>query len=443
VAGPHGDDVRLGDLQPPREVARGGIRRVLSQAPFRYLVSGLLLSNTGMWFQNLASAILVYKLTHSSLQVGIVNFAQFGGTLLLTPLSGNAADRLDRRRLLVGSQVFASLVTAALALLTLAGKTGSWMVVFAAAGVGISIALRTPAQLALVPQLVERRDLESGISLNSIASSLPRATAPLMAILVLARLDAGWAFAVNAVLFALAGLLFGFLPAQTPGPGGASARPKLIEVARGVHASHLLWAVMIATFAFSATTDPAYTLTPQYAWEVLGGGATLTAILAGAFGAGGTIAGLLAPSLLGHHRRALPATMIAEAGGIALFAVAWNGPAAAIGLAIAGAGAMASVNRSATLLQLETSPAQLGRVMAMWTIPLIGARPLMAIPDGLMSDLAGPRVASAAFIAPALIGAWYVNRALRRRDRQLGENTTRGCGTAPSDRSQPTEGTEV
>jgi MFS family permease len=70
--------------------------------------AGNLLSNCGTWFQNIAQAILIYRLTHSTLLVGVVNFAQFVGVFLLAPWAGSAADRFDRRRLIVVTQIVAS-----------------------------------------------------------------------------------------------------------------------------------------------------------------------------------------------------------------------------------------------------------------------------------------------------------------------------------------------
>src|SRR5438309_6276934 len=95
--------------------------RVLAQRNFWPYFAGNLLSNCGTWFQNLAQAILVYRLTGSTFLVGVVNFAQFAGVFALAPWAGSAADRFDRRRLLMATQVGAVLASGALALLTRAG----------------------------------------------------------------------------------------------------------------------------------------------------------------------------------------------------------------------------------------------------------------------------------------------------------------------------------
>src|SRR5919202_1111466 len=83
--------------------------------------AGNLCSNCGTWFQNIAQAILIYRLTHSSFLVGVVNFAQFVGVFVLAPWAGSAADRFDRRRLIVVTQILAALLTAVLAALQGAG----------------------------------------------------------------------------------------------------------------------------------------------------------------------------------------------------------------------------------------------------------------------------------------------------------------------------------
>lgn len=95
--------------------------RVLAQRDFGPFFVGNLLSNCGTWFQNIAQALLIYRLTHSTFLVGVVSFAQFAGIILLAPWSGGAADRFNRRRLIITTQLGAMVVTGALALLAVIG----------------------------------------------------------------------------------------------------------------------------------------------------------------------------------------------------------------------------------------------------------------------------------------------------------------------------------
>ncbi|MHB8647413.1 MAG: MFS transporter, partial [Thermomicrobiales bacterium] len=94
--------------------------RVLAQRNFGPYFVGNLLSNCGTWFQNIAQALLIYRLTHSTFLVGVVNFAQFAGIIVLAPWSGGAADRFDRKRLIIGTQIGSMIVTGTLALLAVA-----------------------------------------------------------------------------------------------------------------------------------------------------------------------------------------------------------------------------------------------------------------------------------------------------------------------------------
>src|SRR5438094_9770774 len=95
--------------------------RVMVHRNFWPYFTGNFLSNCGAWFQNLAQAIFVYRLTGSTFLVGVVNFAQFAGVFVLAPFAGSAADRFNRRRMIVLTQVGASAVTALLAALQGAG----------------------------------------------------------------------------------------------------------------------------------------------------------------------------------------------------------------------------------------------------------------------------------------------------------------------------------
>jgi len=392
-----------------------GFHRVLAHRPFRVVFFGLILSNTGLWFQNLAAALLIYKLTHSSLQVGVVNFAQFVGTLVLTPWSGVAADRFDRRRILVLTQVLAAAATLGLGLLTLAGTVAPAMVIAVASLVGVSLAFRTPAQLALISGLVPPGDLEIGLSLNSLASHLPRAIGPIAASLLVVHLGSVWAFTINSAAFILAAAVFTQIPQSPDRPAPPAPHPRLLDTVRQVRSRHLLWAVLVATVAFSVAADPAYTLTPEFGTDIFGGSELFIGILVGSFGAGAVIGALAGPWLMRGRSRALPAAMIIEAAGLGLFAVSWNGTVAVVALLVVGAGYQAAVTRSSATLQLSTAGDATGRVMALWALCLLGPRPLAALPDGLLGDLASPRLAAALFVLPALAGAWYVNRALARR----------------------------
>src|SRR6187455_1696896 len=108
------------DGSATRVVGPGAAWRVLRQRDFGLYFVGNALSASGTWFQNLAASLLVYRLTGSAFLLGVLNFAQFIPVLVLAPWAGNAADRYDRRKLLIGSQSVAVVLSVTLGLLAFA-----------------------------------------------------------------------------------------------------------------------------------------------------------------------------------------------------------------------------------------------------------------------------------------------------------------------------------
>src|SRR5205823_1524522 len=155
-------------------------------------------SASGTWFQNLAGAILVYRLTHSAFLLGVLNFAQFVPILMLSPWAGAVADRLDRRRLLLVTQVVAAAQSAALAALAWTGAATPAIVIGFALAAGIVSAFSAPASQALIVQLVDRADVPQAVALNSMTYNLARALGPASAAGVIAWLGIAPAFAINA-----------------------------------------------------------------------------------------------------------------------------------------------------------------------------------------------------------------------------------------------------
>ena len=152
--------------------------RLMGDRNFGPYFAGNFLSNCGTWFQNIAQALLVYRLTGSTFLVGVVNFAQFGGVFLLAPWAGRAADRYDRRRLLVVTQFGALAVSLTMAALTQADVATAPIVILLALAMGLTLAFAIPALLALVPLLVEQHDIAPAIALNTVTFNLARAVGP-------------------------------------------------------------------------------------------------------------------------------------------------------------------------------------------------------------------------------------------------------------------------
>src|SRR6185503_6147721 len=119
-------------LKGPREALR-----VATQRNFGPYFLGNAVSASGTWFQNLAASLLVFRLTHSPFLLGVLAFSQFIPVLVLAPWAGAAADRFDRKQLLLVTQSIAVVLSATLGALAFGGLANAWVVIAFALGLGV------------------------------------------------------------------------------------------------------------------------------------------------------------------------------------------------------------------------------------------------------------------------------------------------------------------
>ena len=393
--------------------------RALRLRNFWPYFAGNLLSNCGTWFQNIAQAILIYRLTRSTLLVGVVNFAQFVGVFLLAPWAGSAADRFDRRRLIVVTQIIAAGVIAGLAVLQGAGLATAPVVIGLVLVVGLTWAFAVPAIQAMVPDLVPAELVPSALAMSSLTFNLSRAIGPVLGAVVVARWGIAVAFGLNALSYL--GLIVGLLavrPRQArrragPGPGWA-------ESLRLVRHDSALLALLMVVAAISVTQDPVSTLTPGFSAEVFHRADTMTGLLVGAFGAGSALAAATAAGRAREPVRWLAPGCLLMGVGILGFALAPTLPFAFGALAVAGFFFMLTNTGATTALTLEVPPEQRGRIMALWSLCFLGTRPPASLIDGALATTAGLRTAAVALTVPVLI-AGAAMAVLRRRVPRLRE----------------------
>jgi len=386
--------------------------KVLRDRRFGPYIAGNFTSNIGNWFQNVAAGIVVFQVTGSNTLVGTVSVLQFLATLLLSPWSGAMADRFDRRKLLILAQAISAAGAVGLALWVglegVEGLPGVWPV-FAASGViGLGYAVGISAMNALIPALVEPDDLDDAIALNSASFTLARAIGPALAGLVVAALGAGWAFGINAITFLPLVVLMLIRPREVQRRGGdGSVRAGLAYVKER---KVMLWLVL-ATLAVGWAGDPVNTLSPAYA-AMFGLDETFVGLQVAAFGSGAAIASLAVGAI--RSRLGLIATTKA---GLIMLAVGLVGYAAApheaivlAALFIAGIGFLLGVTTTNSNLQRRLDENMRGRVMALWSMAFLGSRPLAAIIDGGIADVASPRVGVLSAAVPLLVGWWAMGK---------------------------------
>jgi MFS family permease len=180
-----------------------GVFRSLRKFNYRVWAGGALVSNVGTWMQRIAQDWLVLtELTHrNATAVGVVMALQYGPHLLLLPWTGFAADHLERRKLLLGTQAALGALAFGLGILTVTGRVQLWHVYVFAFLLGCVTAFDAPARHTFVSELVGDTDLSNAVALNSTSFNAARMIGPAVAGVLIAAVGCGWVFLINAVSF--------------------------------------------------------------------------------------------------------------------------------------------------------------------------------------------------------------------------------------------------
>jgi MFS family permease len=201
------------DVPAPLERAATGTFRALRRYNYRTWAVGAAISNVGTWMQRVAQDWLVLtQLTdNNATAVGVVMALQFGPQAVLLPLTGFAADRFDRRKLLFATQAAMGTLALGLGLLTITGLVELWHVYVFALLLGCVTAFDAPARQTFVSDLVPERELSNAVALNSTSFNAARTVGPAVAGAVIASVGTGWAFLANAGSFAAVLIALGLL----------------------------------------------------------------------------------------------------------------------------------------------------------------------------------------------------------------------------------------
>lgn len=382
-----------------------------------------------MWMQRVAVGWLAWDLSGSAFWVGMVAFADLAPAVLVSPLAGAVADRVDRLRLSLLTQLAIAAQAALIAVLVAAGwMTIGLLLVLEVLG-GIAACFAQPARQTLLPGIVPRTDLPSAVALNSLVFNIARFLGPSLAGPAILAWGVAPAIAANALAYTLAAsslLLLRVAPEARQGhPASASLfgemRAGLAYVARHPGLGPILLFAALAGVALRGVQE----ILPPFVERLFAGGPDSLALLTAAFGVGALASGLT----LAARGRLAGTTRIAIAA-VAVQAVATAGFVAsgvfALGvLAAAVMGAMASLHGIAvqTLVQSATDPAMRGRVLAVWGLitrgcPAAGALALGAA--GEVFGMAAPVHAAALLALGVVLWGLSVLRRVAARLEQEG-----------------------
>lgn len=387
---------------------------LLRDPSFGPFVAANLVSNSGNWFHVIAAALAIYELTGSARMVSLVSVSTFGIFTVLAPVAGSVTDRVDRRQLLIVTQIAAIAAAGILSAWAWVGLGSIWPVVAMTAVLGLSHVFSIPAMLALVPGLVPAADLGGAIGLNTVAINIARVIGPAAAAVVIGAFGTAAAFGVNALSFVmLLVVLIRYVPRQE-----REATDADITVRGGyryIRRDRRTWFLLAGVAAIGVSMDPTSTLTPPFA-DLFGGGGSLVGWLVAAFGGGAVLATAVAPRLRARWRnlRHDVLGLVLCSAGLVLLAASPVVSVALAGYGLLGAGYLLAITDITTKLQREVPEFLRGRLMAVWSQVLLGARPFAAGAAGWISDSVSPRMAALALATVPAIAALVVRRTPER-----------------------------
>src|SRR5437764_365854 len=198
--------------------------RVLRPGAFRLYIIGSAISDTGTWMQVMAQGWVMTALTSSALMLGIVNLCAGLPMLALTMVGGSAADRFDKRKILLATQYVQIGTAVSIGLLIWSGKIAIWHVFLFAAIQGISNSFEMPTLSALVPELVKREQIQSAISLDRSVCHGSRMIGFSFSGMLIAAWGMASAFFVNALSFVALIIAILSLPPRRRATASAEAK---------------------------------------------------------------------------------------------------------------------------------------------------------------------------------------------------------------------------
>src|SRR6266480_345208 len=373
-------------LEPEAKVThrRTGMFRALSHRNFRLFWTGAFLSNVGTWMQAVAQGWLMLQLTNSAFWLGLDAFmATFPG-FFLTLLGGVFADLVDRRRLLIYTQVVAGLAALGLATLVWTGLVNRWMVLGFSFVTGCCMALASPSYLALTYDLVGREDLANAIALNSTQFQLSRVVGPALFGFGFKWFGLAGCFLVNGLSFiAVVVSLKMVRIKERPTDASHSVRDgrlvwrDLIEGFRYVRNRPRVFSLLLLSAVNSLFGAPYFALVPIYARDIFHLGESGLAWMMSIAGAGALLGALLVAYLGDFKRKG----WLVLGGGFAfgmcvtLFALSTHLILSLIFLFGLGFAIVVSVATTNTLLQKLVTDQMRGRVMSMFILSFMGTMP--------------------------------------------------------------------
>ncbi|HEU4864825.1 MAG TPA: MFS transporter [Actinomycetota bacterium] len=382
---------------------------------FRRFFIGQAISVTGTWMQMVAAAWLVLQLTGSGVALGIDTALAFGPILLFGPLGGSLADRYDKRRILLATQVTFGVLAFVLWGIVATGIVELWMVYALSFLQGVTTSIDQPTRQSFFAEMVEDRDLPNAVSLNSAVMTGTRIVGPALAGALIAGIGLQWCFFINAcsyvaVIVALLSMHADQLRRQrAPHEAGAIREGLRYAWRTGELRRPLVLMSVLYLFSFNYSV-----LMPLFAERTFDGDAGTLALLFSVAGVGSLAGALVMASRPRPGERMLALAAIGVGVVTTLVALAPTLDVAVISMLPLGVASIVFFVTANSTLQLTSRPDMRGRVMALYGIVFLGTTPFGAPVAGWIGEHLGPRVAFAGgglvALATGLVGLWVLSR---------------------------------
>lgn len=359
---------------------------------------GACLSSIGTWMQIVAQGWLIYRLSHSAFYLGLDPFLGGLPIFLFSLLGGVIADRVERRKILLGSQYVQMASAGLLTFLVATGHVHVWHILCLSFISGFAQAFGGPAYQALIPTLVDREDMPNAIALNSIQFNVAVMVGPALAGEALARLGEKWCFGLNALSFlapiiSLLIIRSRFQPQKT-------AESMLTSLKQGIQFARKqssMEALILLAFCMTLLSMPMRTYFPVFVKDIFHRGPETFGYLLALMGVG-SICGSLGVASAGNIKKkglvALGA-MICLGAGISAFSFSTFLPFSEAVLVLVGASMMAVFATVNSLVQLITTNEMRGRVMSVYNFAFRGGMPMGNLLSGWLVPI---------FTAPVVLG---------------------------------------
>jgi MFS transporter, DHA1 family, staphyloferrin A biosynthesis exporter len=403
--------------EAPEGRKRGGTFRSLKYRDYRLLWIGTLFASAAQWIQQITVGWLVYELTESAFLLGAVNGFRALPLLLLAPLGGVAADRVERKTLMQATQVMLLITTAIMAAIIFVGELRLWHLFAFTLLTGVAWAFNNPVRQSIVPNLVPKHELMNALALNSAGFNVTRIIGPTIGGFMIAHMGGGENFALQAFFYVCVIMMVVpmAIPALQRSGTVVSVRENLTEGIGYVwkHATlrtQLMLAMVPVVLAF-----PYMALMPIFADDVLGQGASGFGLMGSAVGVGAVLGTLTLATLsnVQHKGYLLLGAIFVLGVSLILFALSRSFPLTLIVLGVTGASQMVYLTTNQTILQMIVPDNLRGRVMGIYMLSQ-GMMPLGGLLGGALADFTS--APAAVLVMGVLVCLMAVVFAFRAKD---------------------------